>query len=284
MSRLTVGLRPRHPPPRRVPLGSDAWALLVEVALAGVALPPPFRLKDGPALDATQHAATVAALRDAGLLRGDGADLLADLDPSLRESLQMHARPQVVVDSSVGLGDAQRATRIAITGQLASAIARSQRPVDDDRLELGPIELSAMLLDDVASEVVRGFGDLDDQPDREPLQLDAAVSLAAVHALAGKRADLACAVLDRATVPAPLAELAAGLEAVARVDVGDRSGARVLIALRLDDGWWTAGLSGEDVVLRPVGEGELVTEIASALTSALRLPVEPAAADAGAAT
>jgi hypothetical protein len=266
---LAVGARPPHPPPRRLQLGADTWALLAEaLARAGAQLPPPLRVEDGPALGDAQRAAALQAMREAGLVQGDSGELLADLHPSLRQSLLAHVEPLVLVDSRVGLGDELRAARHGVRGDLASGVAREQRPADEDRLELGPVELSTMLVDDLVADVLRGFGDLDAATDREPLRLDAAVSLAAVKALADRRPDLAQAVLGQPAVPA-LRELAAGLRAVAQVSVTGAAGARVLVALRLPDGWWTAALSDEDVALRPVGEDELVTDIATALAGAI---------------
>jgi hypothetical protein len=267
-TKLTVGPRPPHPPPKRIQLGSDAWVLLAET-LADAVLPPPFRTEDGPTLDAEQREATQRALRDAGLLPGDSGDLLADLDPAVRESVLTHVHPRVTVAVSVGLGEAMRAARIAVLGELACALSREQRPVGDDQLDLGPVELSALLIDDVAKEVVRGFADIGGAPDGAPVRLDAAVSLAAVYALADGRIDLARAVLGRPEVPQPLTDLAAGLQAVARVEIASAVGTRILVALQVGDGWWTIGLSGEDVLLRPVGEPELVSEIAAGLVGAL---------------
>jgi hypothetical protein len=126
-----------------------------------------------------------------------------------------------------------------------------------------------MLLDDLASDVLRAFGDLDGDPARESLRMDAAVSLAAVEALAGARPDLAQAVLEQPAAPALLHELAAGLLAVAQVTVAAANGMQVLVALRLDDGWWSTALVDDDVLLDPVGEDELVSWLAAALTSAL---------------
>jgi len=269
VTRLTVGSRSEHAPPRRIELGADAWVLVASAALADAGLPAPFRVQDGPELDPALRDATERMLRDVGLLTGARGDVAADLDPALSETLRCQADPAVVVDSSVGLGDAQRAARHAIRGRLACGLVREQRPVGDDALDLGPVEVSAMLSDDVVAEVLRGFGDLSGDPAREPLQLDAAVSLAAVHALADNREDLAQAMLERPTVPHPLRELADGLRAFARVEVADRSKARVLLALRLDDGWWMLGLDGEDVLLRPVVEDDLVVELVTALTGAM---------------
>jgi hypothetical protein len=267
---LTIGGRPPHPPPRRLRLGADAWALLADaLTRAGAQLPPPLRVEDGPQLDAAQRDAALQAMREPGLLEGDSGDLLVDLHPSLRQSLLAHVEPLVVVDSRVGLGDALRAARHAVRGNLASGLARAQRPADEERLELGPVELSTMLVDDLVEDVLRGFGDLGGAPDREPLLLDAAVSLAAVKALADRRPDLAQAVLEQPAVPAPLRELAAGLQTVAQVAVTGPAGTRVLVALRLPDGWWTAALSQAEVALRPVGEDEAATEIATAVAGAI---------------
>jgi hypothetical protein len=189
----------------------------------------------------------------------------------VRESLLAHLQPLVLVDTRVGLGDDLRAARHAVRGDLASAIAREQRPAGADRVELGPVELSAMLVDDLVADVLRGFGDLDAEPGREPLQLDAAASLAAVEALAGQRADLAQAVLEQPVLPAPLSALAGGLLAVAQVAVSGAGGTEVLVAMRLPDGWWTAGLADEeDVLLTPVGEDDLATQIATAIAGAVR--------------
>lgn len=280
MTGLTVGRRPPHPPPRRVQLGGDAWVLVAEV-LPDVALPVPFRPQDGPPLDAEQRAALEQILRDAGLLTSDDPNLLDSLRPALRDGLLTHSQPLVVVDASVGLGERQRITRLAIGGHLASGLVREQRPAAADELELGPVEISVMLIDDVATEVLRGFGDLGGEPDREPLQLDAAVSVAAVHALGDHHSDLARAVLGRPAVPAPLRALADGLQVVAQIAVAGDSGTRVLVALRTADGWWTVGMSDEDVVLRPVGEDELVTDIASALAVALCSRAAPAVGTPG---
>lgn len=268
---LTIGARPPHPPPRRVRLGADAWALLAAaIAHAGALLPSPLRADDGPALDDAQRQDALDALRDAGLVVGDSGDLLADLHPSLRQSLRAYAQPLVVVDTRVGLGDELRAARHAVRGDLASGLAREQRPLDAGRLELGPVELSAMLVDDLVDDVLRGFGELGGGPGREPLRLDAAASLAAVEALAGGREDLARAVLDTPAVPAPVSELAAGLRAVAQVSVSGAAGTAVLVALRLQDGWWTVEPDGEDVLLTPAGADELATAIATAIAGALR--------------
>lgn len=266
--RLTIGPRPPHPPPRRVRLGADAWALLAE-ALADAELPPPFGVDDGPTLGPAQRAAAIAALRAAGVLAGDGATLLDDLRPAVREGLLLHAQPAAVVDASVGLGTTLRAARYAVGGQLVSGLVREQRPGDDGGLELGPVELGTLLIDDLAADVLRGFGDLAGEPGRAPLRLDAAISLAAVHALADERPDVARAVLRAAELPAPLQQLAAGLRAVARVDVAGADAIRVQLAVRLADGWWTVALERDDVLLQPVGEDELVIAIASALAGAL---------------
>ncbi len=270
MSGLTVGPRPPRPAPRRVQLGADAWSLLAQVTLAEAALQPPFRIEDGPPLDDVRRAATEDALRASGLAPGDSDDLLEDLHPSLRESLRCHAEPLVLVDTAVGLGERLWLARHAMRGELVCGVAREQRPSGEDALELGPVELTTMLVDDLATEVLRGFGDLAGEPDREPLVMDAAVSLAAVRALAEEHLDLAKAVLGTPAVPPPLRSLAAGLRAVAQVGVGGASGVRVLVALQLDDGWWRAGLDDENVVLQPVDEDDLVTDLAGALALAMR--------------
>jgi hypothetical protein len=267
---LSADPRPQHQPPRRVRLGADAWLLLAEaVSAAGAALTPPFRIADGPVLDDAQRAAATAALRGSALVTGDGGDLLADLHPSVRESLLAHVQPQALIDSRVGLGDALRAARHAVRGELASAVAREQRPAGERLLELGEVELSTMLVDDLVADVLRGFGDLGGAAGREPLALDAAMSLAVVDALADGRADLARALLERPALPAPLEQLADGLQAVAQVAVAGPTGAQVLVAMRLADGWWTAAIAEQDVQLIPVAEDDLVTEIAAALTTAL---------------
>jgi hypothetical protein len=269
VSELSVG-RPPHPPPRRITLGADAWVLLAEaITRAGAQLARPLRIEDGPALDDAQRAGTLEALHAAGLLRGESGDLLADLHPSVRESLLAHVAPPALVQSRSGLGDELRFARHALRGELACGLARDQQPLGDERVQLGPVELTAMVVDDLVEDILRGFGDLGGAPDREPLQLDAAVSLATVRALADERPDLAQAVLEQPAVPPTLRELAAGLLAVAEVAVAGSGGTEVLTAMRLADGWWTAALTGEDVVLDPVGEDELTRMIAQALAGAI---------------
>ncbi|MEA2154734.1 MAG: hypothetical protein QOE11_874, partial [Solirubrobacteraceae bacterium] len=134
---LLIGARPPHPPPRRVRLGADAWVLLAAaLARAETRMPPPFGVDEGPALDGDQHAATLAALRAAGLVAGDSGDLLADLHPSLRESLRAHEHPLVLAETRVGLGDELSIARHAVRGELVSAIVREQRPLGGGRIEL----------------------------------------------------------------------------------------------------------------------------------------------------
>lgn len=268
--KLTLGTTAPRPAPRRVTLGADGWVLLAETIAGAAALAPPFRVQDGPPLQSADRAAARRALRDAGLLTGHSGSLPDDLHASLRESLLVYARPLVVIDASVGLGDAQRVERIAVGGQLACGLVREQKPAGADALDLGPVHVTAMLVDDVATEVVSGFGDLNGEPGRLPLRLDAATSLAAVRALGNRRTDLAQAALGAAEIPPPLQELAKGLRSFARVDVASPVAARVLLALLTGDGWWSLDMSGEDVVMRPAGEDELVTMIANSLLGALR--------------
>jgi len=253
--------------PRRVEFGADAWLVLV-AAVPGVRLPAPFRAEDGPALSPEQQEAAERALRASGVVPGTGGDLLADLHPSLRTSLLVHAAPQLVITSAVGLGGDHRIARHAMAGPLASAVSRRQRPVEGG-LQLGPVTLSTMSRDDLATDVVRGLEGLSGRPDRQVLTIDAAEALAVVRALGEGKLGVALAIVDGADVPAPLDRLAGGLRSVARIDLTTAQGTRVLLALATEDGWWTAMMAFGDLELRPVDEDALVVELASALAGTL---------------
>jgi len=247
----------------RVHLGADAWALLAS-ALPDAVLPHPFRSQDCPQLDAAARTATERALRDAGLLVGRSGDLLADLAPWMSAAMAALARPTRVVDSSVGLGDMLRIGHHALRGDLAAGLVRSQRPAGDDALELGPVELSAVDAEDLGSEALRGFGTLDGGAERRPVTLDAAASAEVADALDGTRADVALAVIERRALPPTPDARAQTLRAVARVDVVSAAGRRLIVAVRVADGWWVVDRPAEGVTLRPAGEVELAAALAAA--------------------
>lgn len=253
-----------YEPPRRVVLGTDAWQLLVR-ELGGLTLPQPLREQDGPVLDAAQEAAALGALRAAGLVTGDRP--LADLHPSLRASLLVQLRPELVVDTVVQRGPERTTARHAAAGPLAAGLQRSTTEVEAGR-ETGPVELSTLLLDDLAAEVVAVLGPLPAVGDREPAELDSAASLAVVTSVQQGRREVA-ASLTGGAVPPVLEAIAAGLQAVAEIVVTASGQRHVIVLLGTAEGWWSVHTPGEDVVLRPVDTGVLVTQVATALTAGL---------------
>lgn len=265
-------------PPRRLVLAADAWQVLCE-QLGGLVLPPPLRAVDGPELDDAQRRAALAALRAAGVIGPEPThDLVATLHPSVRASLTVHLAPQVVIDTTVRRGRERRTARHAAAGLLAAGLARTTVDVDAGR-DTGPVELSTMLLDDLAADVARTFGELAPIGHRPAARLDAAASLAVVRALQEDRPEAAAVAAAVAAagaadpaddeVPAALTAIADGLRAVARVELAGGGRRFGLMAVDTELGWWQAHLTGEDVVLRPLDEDVLVTRLAAALTSVL---------------
>lgn len=246
-----------------VDLGADAWILLSGAA-AGVDWPPPFGPADGPELTAGQRDAAERALRASALVTGDSGDLVADLHPSIRASLLVHAAPMAVVDLRAGLGEDQRVARYALQGEIASAVARDVRAAGDGGVELGPVTLAALPVEEVVPGILAALGDLDGLPDREPLTLDAAEALALARALAGDEPDLAGAIAADG-IPEPIAELAGGLRAVARIDLAGAGRAAVLVLVRGDGGWWRATIAGEALDLEPVDAATLASDLAGEL-------------------
>lgn len=268
--------------PRRLLLGADAWQLLVQ-QLGGLALPAPLRAADGPDLDDGQQAVAHRALHAAGVLTGspvEGADLLAALHPSVQASLTVHLAPQVVIDTVVRRGPERRTARHAAAGVLASGLVRSTVEVPGGR-QTGPVELSTLLLDDLVAEVAGNLGELPPVGARRAARLDGAASLAVVRALREGPEHTAAAVAaagsapqtaadpDAGPVPDALVAVAGGLTAVARVDLTAAGRHLGLVALDTDQGWWQVHTTGEDVVLRPLDTGALVTQVATALTAVL---------------
>ena len=281
---MTAPATASHEAPRRLVLGADAWQLLVE-ALGGLSLPAPLGADDGPDLDDGQQAVARAALSAAGVLTGSpaaGADLLAALHPSVRASLTVHLAPQLVIDTTVQRGAERRTARHAAAGVLAAGLVRTTVEVQGGR-DTGPVELSTLLLDDLAAEVARAFGELPPIGDRRPARLDAAASLAVVRALREQRPEAAASVAAAGTpagdsaaagteageVPGALTAVAGGMRAVARVDLAGAGRHLALVAVDTDQGWWQVHAAGEDVVLRPLDADTLVTRLAAALTAVL---------------
>lgn len=261
-----------YEPPRRLVLGADAWQVLCD-QLGGLVLPPPLRAVDGPALDDAQRAVALAALRDAGVLAAEPADdVAAALHPSVRASLTVHLAPRLVIDTTVRRGSERRTARHAAAGPLASGLARTTVEVGGGR-DTGPVELSTMLLDDLAADVARTFGALTPVGHRQAARLDAAASLAVVRALQDDRPDAAAAVAaaggESEPVPDALMAIADGLGAVARAELAGAGRRFGLMAVETERGWWQVHLTGEDVVLRPLDEDVLVTRLAAALSAVL---------------
>lgn len=250
--------------PRRVVLGADAWQLVVR-ELGGLALPMPLRAKDGPDLDAAQEAAALAALTASGVLTGRRP--LEDLHPSLRAGLLVHLRPGVVLDTVVQRGPERTTSRHAVAGVLASGLLRRTVEVAGGR-RTGPVELSSLLVDDLAAEVVGVLGELPPVGDRAALTLDAAASVAVVRALRDGRREVAAALTGR-QVPGALEAVAGGVEAVARVELAAPGRRRGLVLLGTAQGWWSVHTTGADVVLRPVDTDVLVRQVATAFTAML---------------
>ena len=270
MTRLTVG-RPggqAYAPPRRLTLGADAWQLVVG-ELGGVGLPAPLRAQDGPDLTAAQQQIARDALVKAGVITGPG--VLAGLQPSVRAGLALHLAPLVVVDTVVRRGSERHTARHVSDALLASGLSRRTTQVLGGR-ETGPVEVALLLLDDLASDVVRALGDLPLAPGRKTARLDAAASMGVVRAVQEGRADAAAALAavgGAPGVPEALVSVASGITAVARVELRGAGRRFGLLLLETAAGWWSVHTSGEDVVLQPVDAAAVVTQVAGALTAVL---------------
>jgi hypothetical protein len=260
--------------PRRLPLGADAWQVLVG-ALPWLTLPAPLAAADGPVLSAAQQTAALGALHGAGVLRGPRVE--ADLHPSVRAGLLVHARPDVLVDTVVQRGAARTTARHAVAGPLGAGLVRQTSETPEGRAT-GGVELSGFLLDDLAAEVVRALGDPPPLPGRRPARLDPAAALAVVRASAEDRPCLA-AMLTGSAVPAALVAIAGRPQAVAHLTLRSTRTTRSLVLLETaDDGWWDVHTTDGEVVLRPVDRDVLLTLLAAGLTACLTGPVAPGAA------
>jgi hypothetical protein len=257
-----------RPGPRRIRFGADAWAVLLAQA-KGLRLSAPFGADDGPALDDAQRGAAEAALRSSPVVPGSTGDLLADLHPSVRASLLIQVQPTLVVDTRVGLGGDVRTARHALAGPLASGLQRAVRSHGSQQAELGPVELSTMLAEDLVPEVLGVLGDLSGPAGRTAVEMDAATSVAAVSALQNGRDDLAQAIAPDEQAAPVLRALAHGLQSIAIVEVAGADQVQMLVAMRTGYGWWRLDLSGSDVLLAPVGEQELSTDATLAVAAAL---------------
>ncbi|MCU1692649.1 MAG: hypothetical protein JWM64_1740 [Frankiales bacterium] len=233
-----------EPSNRSVVLGADAWTVL---RTAAAALPLPAGFAGGP-LTPDQVAAAERALRASAVVPGDTGDLLADLHPSVRASLLLHLGPLGRVRTAVGLGRDVEVSETAVGPVLSSSLRRRGA---------GPVTLTTLLTSDVAAHVAGLLPGLVPGPDgREVVVRDAAIAVAAGRAAEQGAEELARLLADGDVPPALV-----GLEQVARVDVGGR----LLLALRTGDGWRTARLAGEDLVLTPLDADRLVTDVAAAL-------------------
>lgn len=282
MSALSTTRTAPAPPPARVVLGPEAWVVLLEQA-AGVRLPDPFGRAAGPELTDDARRLALEQLRASPLVTGSDDPLVPDLHPSIQATLTAAAAPQLRVAAAVRRGDVQEAALVLLAGPLAAGLRRTLTDDGSDRLLLGPVELSTLLLEHVAQEVVAAFGETGGAEDRQGVRVDAVASIAAVRALEAGREPLAGAALSGAAlsgaappgpalsapVPAALRAIAGGVEAVARVDVTTARNARVLLWVRTADGWWRVRTSSQDVVLAPVDRDGVLTDLASALTGAL---------------
>lgn len=250
--------------PRRVVLGADAWQLVVR-ELGGLALPMPLREQDGAELDAAQETAALRALNASGVLTGFRP--LEDLHPSLRAGLAVHLRPAVVLDTVVQRGPERTTARHAVAGVLASGLRRTTVELAGGR-RTGPVEVSSLLVDDLATEVVGVLGELAPVGDRTAMTVDAATSLAVVRAVRQGRPEIGAA-LTGGQVPGVLDAVAGGVVGVARIELAGLRRRRGLVLLETAQGWWSVHTSGEDVVLRPVDTDVLVMQVATALTATL---------------
>lgn len=236
-------------PVRRVVLGADAWAVLLAAA-PGLVLPPPFDAAGS--LTAEQADAAEGALRSSAAVRGASGVLVADLHPSVRASLLLHLTADVALTVAVG----DRTARFAVTRGLAGGL---------DRTRLGPVTLLTLLPEAVAPAAAALLPGLDEgRSGREVLRLEAATAVAAAQALAGGRPDLAAALAGPSVPPALGPVTGAG-----RLEVAGPDGCLLLLALRTPDGWRSARLGGDDLVLRPLDPDVLVTDLAGALGAGL---------------
>ena len=277
MSTLSTTRTAPAPPPARVVLGPEAWVVLLEQA-AGVRLPDPFGRAAGPELTDDARRLALEQLRASPLVTGSGGPLVPDLHPSIQATLTAAAAPQLRIAAAVRRGDVQEDALVLLAGPLAAGLRRTLTDDGSDRLLLGPVELSTLLLEHIAQEVVAAFGETDGAEDRQGVRVDAVASIAAVRALEAGREPRAGAALSGAAppgpalsapVPAALRAIAGGVEAVARVEVTTARNARVLLWVRTADGWWRVRTSSEDVVLAPVDRDGVLTDLAIALTGAL---------------
>ena len=267
MSSLSTARLALSPAPARVVLGPEAWVVLLEEA-AGVVLADPFGRGAGPELTVEDRRRAMEQLRDSSLVTGSSGELVRDLHPSIRATLTAAAAPQVRIAAAMRRGDVQEAALVLLAGPLAAGLRRTLEDVGTDRLLLGPVELSTLLPEHTASQILAAFGDTSGADDRQKARIDADASIVAVRALEAGRELLASAVLA-GPVPDALRSVAGGVQAVARVDVTTTRSTRVLLWLRTADGWWRAHTASEDVRLTPADSNDILTDLASALTAAL---------------
>ena len=267
MSALSTTRTAPSPAPARVVLGPEAWVVLLGQA-AGVLLPEPFGRTAGPQLTDDDRRQALDQLRASPLVTGSSGSLVRDLQPSIRATLVAAAAPQVRVAAAVRRGDEQEAALVLLAGPLAAGLRRTLTDDGTDRLLLGPVELSTLLPEHIAREIVAAFGETGGADDRQGMRVDADASIAAIRALEAGREPLAEQVLA-APVPDALRSVAGGVQAVARVGLTTARTTRVLLWLRTADGWWRVRTSSADVVLTPADHDSVLTDLVSALTAAL---------------
>lgn len=258
---------PAPPPPARVTLGPQAWVVLLEAA-AGVHLPSPFDAASGPRLDEAARELALRQLQESSLVPGSSGHLVRDLHPSILATLAVAAAPFVQIATAVRRGDEQDQGLLCLTGQLCAGLRRTLVDDGSDRLLVGPVELTTLLLEQAVDQVALLLGDLTSASGREAVTVDAATSVAAVRALESGREPVAKALLG-GPVPQVLASLAGGVERVARVEVTSTVVTRVLLWLRAGDGWWRVQMRTDDVVLTPVDRDDVLVDLTSALSAAL---------------
>lgn len=274
---MSTALRPA---PRSLVLAPGAWDLLVGAA-RGLHLPAPFGLAGRVGSDEDSEAdadAAERALRRSGAAPGGTGDLLADLHPSLRAGLLVHLGPVAVVDTAVACGDDLVVSRHALAGPLVSGLLRPVRLHQGGRdvgaveeARLGPVTLSALLVDDLAGAVLDLLPGLAERANGPSVDVDAGTSVAWARLLHEGRPELAAQLLD----PAQAAVLRglSGVLDVAQVQVAvPGASRRRLVAVRAQDGWAQASAAGGEVLLRPAGRDTLGPALVGVLAEALGGP------------